>query len=257
MKNVYGYIYKIENLINGKVYIGQTSRTFKERYGFNWVKNTHNIHLKNAINKYGENNFIVNEEFDVGFSKDELDQKEIFWIDFYNATDSKYGYNVVIGGGSTKTFNNKPSKYYDMIYCLDTGELFRNLSELKLLRDVDLSVYDIFKVEIDDNLNLNLITKEFKNHRYSVVSDEGSFIYYEIDNHNTKKEISFWEFRNIKDTSAYIDFLNLTKKVDKNYKKDYRENFEDFLWSDDGSICYQLDTAYNIYNYGGEDDETF
>ena len=35
------------------------------------------------------------------------------------------------------------------------------------------------------------------------------------------------------------------------------ENFEDFLWSDDGSICYQLDTAYNIYNYGGEDDETF
>ena len=29
---IYGIIYKIENLVNGKVYIGQTTRKFNERY---------------------------------------------------------------------------------------------------------------------------------------------------------------------------------------------------------------------------------
>ena len=31
-KEIYGTIYKITNLINGKVYIGQTKRSFSERY---------------------------------------------------------------------------------------------------------------------------------------------------------------------------------------------------------------------------------
>ena len=31
-KEVYGIIYKIENLVNGKVYIGQTTRSFNKRY---------------------------------------------------------------------------------------------------------------------------------------------------------------------------------------------------------------------------------
>lgn len=31
-------IYKIENQINNKVYIGKTKYTFKKRYGYNWEK---------------------------------------------------------------------------------------------------------------------------------------------------------------------------------------------------------------------------
>ena len=44
---VYGIIYKIENLVNGKVYIGQTIQGFDKRYsenGINSVEKVYNHH---------------------------------------------------------------------------------------------------------------------------------------------------------------------------------------------------------------------
>lgn len=56
---MYGQIYAIKNKINNKVYIGQTIRkSVLERYCGS-ISNTHNVHLKNSINKYGEENFEI------------------------------------------------------------------------------------------------------------------------------------------------------------------------------------------------------
>lgn len=56
---MYGQIYAIKNKINNKVYIGQTIRkSVLERYHGS-ISNTHNVHLKNAIQKYGEENFEI------------------------------------------------------------------------------------------------------------------------------------------------------------------------------------------------------
>lgn len=66
---VYGVIYKITNKVNGRCYIGQTILGFDRRYHYNLYKNTSNIHLKYAIEKYGFENFYVNKVFDVAFSK--------------------------------------------------------------------------------------------------------------------------------------------------------------------------------------------
>ena len=65
-------IYKITNLINGKVYIGQTIRTFNKWYNGAGIgaervlryfeinkDNKKNEHLNNALIKYGTNNFKV------------------------------------------------------------------------------------------------------------------------------------------------------------------------------------------------------
>ena len=56
-------IYKIENLINGKIYIGQTlclTTRFKSHLSL-LRKNRHrNSHLQAAFNKYGELNFVFN-----------------------------------------------------------------------------------------------------------------------------------------------------------------------------------------------------
>lgn len=58
-----GFIYKITNQINQKIYIGQTARDIKTR----WREHKshaickYDTHLYNAINKYGAENFIIEE----------------------------------------------------------------------------------------------------------------------------------------------------------------------------------------------------
>lgn len=100
---VYGIIYKITNIVNSKVYIGQTINGFDNRYAYNIKRNTHNKHLKSAIHKYGMHNFQINKVFDIAFSKEELDIKEDLWINYFNCINN--GYNNQ-GGGS----NGKPSE---------------------------------------------------------------------------------------------------------------------------------------------------
>lgn len=93
---MFGKIYKIENMINHKIYIGQTilDDVIKDRYGGS-IKHTHNNHLKDSINLYGEDNFDVS-IIDYAENKDELNKKEIYWISYYDSY--KNGYNETQGG---------------------------------------------------------------------------------------------------------------------------------------------------------------
>jgi group I intron endonuclease len=93
-------IYKITNLINGKVYIGQSidikQRWFKHKSAaFNIADKNYEYPLYRAIRKYGLDNFLfeVLEEC----SKDELCEKEKFYIAKYHA-HGKCGYNQDDGG---------------------------------------------------------------------------------------------------------------------------------------------------------------
>lgn len=103
MNKIYGIIYMVRNTVNNKIYFGQTTKTFKERYNYS-IKNTKNQHLKNAIEKYGVDNFEIIEEFDIAYSKEELDGLEKLYIGVYNTTNSKFGYNKMDGG-----YNGKPN----------------------------------------------------------------------------------------------------------------------------------------------------
>ena len=96
---IYGYVYKITNKINGKIYIGQTTSTFDKRYNGN-IANTHNKHLRSAIEKYGIDNFIVDKEFRVATSKEELNKLEKECIEMYKSNTSEFGYNKTSGGES-------------------------------------------------------------------------------------------------------------------------------------------------------------
>lgn len=103
---IYGVIYKITNKINGKVYIGQTIEGFNRRYRKNFSK-LHDGYLKNAINKYGIENFEIIKILDVAFSKEELDIKEKCWIKIFNSNNKKYGYNLTEGGSNASSYENK------------------------------------------------------------------------------------------------------------------------------------------------------
>lgn len=98
--NRYGVIYKIINKVNGKIYIGQTMQKggFDARYKRNLRKETDNDHLRKSIDKYGIDNFEIIKEFDIAYSKDELNEKEKYWIKIYNSTNEDYGYNKRHGG---------------------------------------------------------------------------------------------------------------------------------------------------------------
>ena len=101
-----GYIYKITNLINNKVYIGQTRATIQKRYkahistAFNENSKDYNNYLYRAIRKYGKENFIVNEI--EGIDNSLLNDREMYWIDYYDSTNRDIGYNLTLGGGGHK-----------------------------------------------------------------------------------------------------------------------------------------------------------
>jgi len=99
------YLYKITNLINNKVYIGQTIN-YKDRWGNHkrqLNRNAHrNEHLQFAWNKYEQNSFTF-EIIDECNSIKESDIRETYYIDYYNARNNKFGYNIRTGG---KNYNH-------------------------------------------------------------------------------------------------------------------------------------------------------
>lgn len=85
------FIYKTTNLINGKIYVGQSSKDIDvEYFGSGRI-------LLKAIKKYGKENFI-REIIEVCCDKNELNNKEIFWINELKSCDTNIGYNISIGG---------------------------------------------------------------------------------------------------------------------------------------------------------------
>jgi len=85
-------IYKTTNIINNKIYIGQTCR--KERideYFGSGVK------ISLALKKYGKESF-KKEIIDTANSLDELNEKEIYWINFFESYKDSVGYNIELGG---------------------------------------------------------------------------------------------------------------------------------------------------------------
>ena len=99
--DMFGLIYKITNLANGKIYIGLTSRTLDIRCNSHMCDayNNRDYHNRfhNAIRKYGKENF-TKEIIDTAETLEELKQKEIFYIEHYRSLDPEIGYNSKPGG---------------------------------------------------------------------------------------------------------------------------------------------------------------
>ena len=104
-------IYKIQNMINGNVYIGQ-SVDIEKRWSTHKseLENEYhyNTHLQSAWNKYGGENFefAIIEECNI----DQLNQYEIYWIAKFDSYEN--GYNLTPGGGNTESFS-KPVIQFD------------------------------------------------------------------------------------------------------------------------------------------------
>lgn len=93
-----GYIYKIMNTINNKIYIGKTTRTLQERFAEH-IKNAEsheNRYLYNAMNYYGYDAFIIEEIIEA--DDEALNELESYYISLFRSNNNKFGYNMTSGG---------------------------------------------------------------------------------------------------------------------------------------------------------------
>lgn len=102
-----GYIYKITNNINDKIYIGKTEfdikKRFKEHYQESLRQCEEKRPLYNAINKYGIEHFKI----ELIEECSNIEEREKYWIEFF---DSYYkGYNATLGGDGKTLIN------YDLV----------------------------------------------------------------------------------------------------------------------------------------------
>ena len=102
---IQGKIYVITNKVNGKQYVGQTSRNLDDRFYEHCYDKRSTSHIHNAIQKYGISNFTIEELETVDIIQ--LDEREQFWIQQLDTY--KNGYNKNIGG------NQSFSKYKSVL----------------------------------------------------------------------------------------------------------------------------------------------
>lgn len=182
---VYGIIYKILNKDNGKLYIGQTTRKngFNGRYnckgiGIERVYNlyvskrksgdTYNKYLLSSIEKYGFDNFEVDEIFDIAYTKDELNNLEYMYIAIYNCMNREYGYNFRAGGDNYTASADSRVRMGTRVVCLNDGKQHTSISAASIYYRVPESyVIKTLKKSIYGNIN-NVSILRFKSVKYKL-----------------------------------------------------------------------------------------
>lgn len=142
-----GFIYKITNRVNNKVYIGQTHFTIEHRYKQH-IKNFNIEHrqqpLYKAFAKYGIENFSIEKLEEV--ECDKLNEREIYWIAYYDSF--KNGYNATLGGNG-QLYQWTDSQYDEMKSLYLSGFTTKKIAEL-----FNVSAYTI--IGILKSLNIKL-----------------------------------------------------------------------------------------------------
>jgi len=111
------YIYKTTNKLNGRIYVGQSKfnpSDNPEYLGSGYI-------LRKAIAHYGRGNFLK-EVIEECSTREQLCERERYWIATLKATDRVLGYNICEGGQFGDTWTANPRKE-------ELRQLFRDISK--------------------------------------------------------------------------------------------------------------------------------
>ena len=150
-----GFIYKITNKLNNKVYIGQTVQKPIERFYQHCAKKCDkyilNMVIHKAIFKYGKDNFTFEVIEEV--PKQQLNEREEYWIKYYNSyTD---GYNSTKGGQK----GNKPFKDIDNKAIIEQYQQGKSLRTIGKMFNIDKAT--VKSILIRNNIKLRT-TRTYK-----------------------------------------------------------------------------------------------
>src|ERR1051326_4564368 len=93
-------VYLIHNTVNGKYYVGETTRTLDCRWKehLKHARLGSKTYLHRAIRKYGTAAFQVHALMSSLRTSEQLKEQERFLIRLFRASDSNFGYNRTPGG---------------------------------------------------------------------------------------------------------------------------------------------------------------
>lgn len=224
-------IYKITNLINNKIYIGKSIKNDPNYLGSGLL-------INRSIEKYGIKNFkkdIIEESIS---TIDELNEKEKYWIKYFNSTDLNIGYNIAYGGDGGDLITNNPNKEHFLEYCKNRkGEKngmfgkkhrpdsIKKMSENKKGQNKGRPTWNkgLNKNNYSDEYREKLSKKgkdNINSFSYELISPEKKKIIlygnYELDNFSNENDIC-------SKTLRYFINKGVIKKLNKK-PKDYRRN---------------------------------
>lgn len=213
-----GYIYKITNTLNNKCYIGQTVKPVEKRFQQhknNYTKSYFSqIALYKAFQKYGIENFNFESIEEVDNSQ--LNEKEIYWIKYYNSYYD--GYNSTLGGRLVQ------------LYDWDTDQIIELYMKLKSARKVAEEL-NCDHSTIDNILNINKIP------RFSFAEQIGRTMYLRKDGQEFQFsspdaaakwliESNLVQSKNVRCVRNYLTNNYLKKKPYYGYEIDYESKIQ-------------------------------
>lgn len=154
MPLIYAYIKKTENKI---VYVGQTINLENRRYDhekqdpYNKNLKEYNYPLSRGIRKYGIQEYEC-KILEDNIPESDIDEREIFWIKYYNTYEDPTGYNLTPGGKGGKR-HYKFDKDLIMLakQKIKQGIAFSEISKETGISIVMLSEINTGKRHYDDN----------------------------------------------------------------------------------------------------------
>lgn len=164
------YIYQYLNLINSKIYIGQTNnldRRIREHKSnsFNPKSVNYNNIIHRAIRKYGYENFQISTLEILDGTYDDANEREKYWIKEKKSLVTEHGYNVIEGG------NNSWRSFLDKSEVQEIKDLIKNATPYNeiqkkypvsktFISDInsgkyfhdDSETYPLYQYRIDNNI---------------------------------------------------------------------------------------------------------
>lgn len=135
-----GFIYKITNKLDGKIYVGQTTQTLARRWQDHINGNGHSRYLYNAIKRHGSVHFSM-EQLEVFEANSKTGLRQLL-----NKAEPKHiealssmipnGYNVTSGGAqpqiSPESVLLRAEKHKKPIRCNETGQEWPSVADCAL-----------------------------------------------------------------------------------------------------------------------------
>lgn len=188
-------IYKIINLINGKFYVGKTTKTIEKRFQRHFYNHkTGNTYLYKSMRKYGFDNFRI----EIIEETAHLNEREKYWIDILSPD-----YNMTKGGDGGDTSNSP------------------NYINAMKIRDISGTNNPMYGKKRTDSANyLKLAEKKRLESNKCPVSCEGKK-YESID--EAQKAYPGISVRKRLDNKKYPNFFRLKQKIPKKKKYPLRQ----------------------------------